>query len=49
MSPLPISNYPPGCTQAEVDESAGLYPSREEMQAREEERGDMKRDREVDE
>lgn len=48
MSPLPNSNYPPGVTTADIDESAGLHESLDEKQDIKAEKGDHARDCEVD-
>ena len=41
-------NYPPGVTQEAIDRAAGFYPDPEEQADIEAERGDIDRDREID-
>lgn len=48
MNLYPNSPYPPGVSQSDIDESAGLHESLEDRLDREAEKGDMERDREVD-
>lgn len=48
MTHYPNSNLPPHVTLADIDARFGDEESLEERQDREDERGDMDRDREVD-